>query len=140
MSTKSRQTIFGGAIIGAKIHADGARKRADEAIREADRAEAEAWSIQMEAYGGRRSHRRHSHSASMAVTAGSKLNANVRPAPASRLMRYGGPRHGDLEAGSIPEMPIMKEGPLRAAGAHDQANRSARDLAIQVRSSGRVEV
>src|SRR5947209_17619630 len=52
MSTKSRQTIFGGAIIGAKIHAEGARKRAAEAIREADRAEAEAWSIQMEAYGG----------------------------------------------------------------------------------------
>jgi hypothetical protein len=29
MSTKSRQTIFGGAIIGAKIRADGARKRAE---------------------------------------------------------------------------------------------------------------
>jgi hypothetical protein len=52
MSTKSRQTIFGGAIIGAKIRADGARKRAVEAAREADRAEAEASSIQMEAYGG----------------------------------------------------------------------------------------
>jgi hypothetical protein len=52
MSTKSRQTIFGGAIIGAKIRADGARKRAADAIREADRAEAEAWSIRMEAYGG----------------------------------------------------------------------------------------
>jgi hypothetical protein len=52
MSTKSRQTIFGGAIIGAKIRAEGARKRAANAIREADRAEAEAWSIQMEAYGG----------------------------------------------------------------------------------------
>jgi hypothetical protein len=52
MSTKSRQTIFGGAIIGAKIRAEGARKHAADAIREADRAEAEAWSIQMEAYGG----------------------------------------------------------------------------------------
>jgi hypothetical protein len=52
MSTKSRQTVFGGTIIGAKIRAEGARKRAAEAIREADLAEAEAWSIQMEAYGG----------------------------------------------------------------------------------------
>ena len=52
MSTKSRQTIFGGSIMGAKIRAEGACKRAAEAVREADRAEAEAWSIQMEAYGG----------------------------------------------------------------------------------------
>src|SRR3954453_19679761 len=52
MSTKSRQTIYGGPIMGARIRADGARKRAVEAAREADRAEAEAWSLQMEAYGG----------------------------------------------------------------------------------------
>src|ERR1700738_208617 len=39
MSTKSRQVIYGGRIIGAKIRAEGARKRAAEAIREADRAE-----------------------------------------------------------------------------------------------------
>jgi hypothetical protein len=48
MSTKSRQAIYGGRIIGAKIRAEGARKRAAEAIGEADRAEAEAWSIQTE--------------------------------------------------------------------------------------------
>jgi hypothetical protein len=52
MSTKSRQAIYGGQIIGAKIRAASARKRAAEAAREADRAEAEAWSIQMEGYGG----------------------------------------------------------------------------------------
>src|SRR3954469_540262 len=52
MSIKSRQTIWGGSIIGVKIRAEGARKRAIEAIREADRAEAEAWSVQMEGYGG----------------------------------------------------------------------------------------
>jgi hypothetical protein len=52
MSTKSRQTIYGGSIMGAKIRAESARKRAAEAAREADRAEAEAWSIQMEGYGG----------------------------------------------------------------------------------------
>jgi hypothetical protein len=52
MSTKSRQTIYGGRIIGAKIRAQEAREAAQKAIREADRAEAEAWSIQMEGYGG----------------------------------------------------------------------------------------
>ena len=52
MSTKSRQTIYGGPIMSAKIRAEGARKRALEAAREADRAEAEAWSLQMEAFGG----------------------------------------------------------------------------------------
>jgi hypothetical protein len=52
MSTKSRPTIYGGPIIGAKIRTEGARKRAAEAACEADRAEAEAWSLQMEAYGG----------------------------------------------------------------------------------------
>jgi hypothetical protein len=40
MSTKSRQTVYGGQMIGAKIRAESARKRAVEATREADRAEA----------------------------------------------------------------------------------------------------
>ena len=52
MSTKSRQTIYGGPLMGANIRAEGARKRAAEATREADRAEAEAWSLQVEAFGG----------------------------------------------------------------------------------------
>jgi hypothetical protein len=52
MSTKSRQTIYGGRIIGADIRAQGAREAARRAIRDADRAEAEAWSIRMEGYGG----------------------------------------------------------------------------------------
>src|SRR6202171_1878890 len=52
MSTKSRQTIYGGRIMGAKIRAKGAREDAIKAVREADRAEAEAWSIRMEGYGG----------------------------------------------------------------------------------------
>jgi hypothetical protein len=51
MSTKSREVIYGGRIIGAKIRAEDARHRAD-AAREADRAAAELWSIQMEVYGG----------------------------------------------------------------------------------------
>ena len=52
MSTKSRQTIYGSRIIGAKMRARAAREAVQEAIRDADRAEAEAWSIQMEGYGG----------------------------------------------------------------------------------------
>ena len=52
MSTKSREVIWGGRIMGAQIHAQGARKDAQRAVREADRAEAEAWSIRMEGYGG----------------------------------------------------------------------------------------
>ena len=52
MSTKSREVIYGGRIMGAQIRAEGARGAAQKAIREADRAEAEAWSIRMEGYGG----------------------------------------------------------------------------------------
>jgi hypothetical protein len=52
MNTKSRQTIYGGRIIGAKIRAQGAREAALKALREANRAEAEVWTIQMEGYGG----------------------------------------------------------------------------------------
>ena len=52
MSTKSREVIYGGRIMGAQIRAEGAREAAQKAIREADRAEAEAWSIRMEGYGG----------------------------------------------------------------------------------------
>jgi hypothetical protein len=34
MSTKSRQVIYGGRIIGAKIRAEGAREAAQKAVRE----------------------------------------------------------------------------------------------------------
>ena len=52
MSTKSRQTIYGDAIIGSRIRAESAREAAKKAVRAADRAELEAWSIRMEGYGG----------------------------------------------------------------------------------------
>jgi hypothetical protein len=52
MSTKSRQSIYGGPIRGANIRAKNARDAAVEALREADRAEAEAWSLRMEGNGG----------------------------------------------------------------------------------------
>jgi hypothetical protein len=48
MSTKSREVIWGGQILDAKMRAKGAREAAKKAAREADRAEAEAWSLQME--------------------------------------------------------------------------------------------
>jgi hypothetical protein len=41
MSTKSREVIYGGRIIGARIRAEGAREAAQKAVREADRAAAE---------------------------------------------------------------------------------------------------
>ena len=41
MSTKSREVIWGGQILGAKMRAKGAREAAKKAAREADRAEAE---------------------------------------------------------------------------------------------------
>src|SRR5260221_13558023 len=52
MSTKSREVIWGGQIMGAEIHAKNAREEARKAAREAGRAEAHAWSLRMEGYGG----------------------------------------------------------------------------------------
>jgi hypothetical protein len=52
MSTKSRQSIYGGPIRGAMIRARNAREAAARALRAADRAEADAWSIRMEGNGG----------------------------------------------------------------------------------------
>ena len=75
MSTKSREVIWGGRIMGADIHAKAARETAKKAIREADRAEAEAWSVRMEGYGGPRSRPPRSANASTADLAGSRSNA-----------------------------------------------------------------
>ena len=52
MSTKSREVIWSGQIMGAEIHARHARAEAKKAAQEADRAEARAWSLRMEGYGG----------------------------------------------------------------------------------------
>jgi hypothetical protein len=49
MSTKKREVIFGGRIMGAKIRAEHARETAKKAHRDADRAEADLWSIRMAA-------------------------------------------------------------------------------------------
>jgi ribosomal protein L44E len=52
MSTKKREAIWGGQIMGAKMRADAARQEARTADRAEARAEAEAWSVRMEGYGG----------------------------------------------------------------------------------------
>ena len=43
MSTKKREVIFGGRIMGAKIRAEHARELAKKAQRDADRGEAEQY-------------------------------------------------------------------------------------------------
>jgi hypothetical protein len=52
MSPKSREVIWGGAVMGANMRAETAREEARKAAREAHRAEAYAWSVRMEGYGG----------------------------------------------------------------------------------------
>jgi hypothetical protein len=52
MSTKTREVIWGGRVMGAAMRAKSAREAAEKAARDADRAEAEAWSLRMEGYGG----------------------------------------------------------------------------------------
>jgi hypothetical protein len=52
MSTKKREVIWRGRIMGAEIRVEKARETARRAQRDADRAEAELWSMCMEAFGG----------------------------------------------------------------------------------------
>jgi hypothetical protein len=138
MGTKSREVIWAGRILGAKIRAEGAREDALKAVRAADRAEAEAWSIRMEGYGG-----------------------PAQPSPTIAQCLNGG--LGWLEVrchpcetkASIPldavrrsrDTPIWKlEGSFRCnealpfAGSHPQADRDARDHSVQMGPSGRGEV
>jgi hypothetical protein len=46
-------------------------------------------------------------------------------------------RHPDLETGSLAEMSLLPQWPLGATGANDQADRGARDDALQMGASGR---
>jgi hypothetical protein len=101
-----------------------------QAVREADRAEAEAWSIRMEGYGG---------PAQASPTIAQCLNGglgwlevkcrrcNTRAERAARCDPPAAGYAADLEARGIAEVPVMSEGALHATGAHDQANRDARD-------------
>jgi hypothetical protein len=60
MGTKSREVIWGGLIMGAKIRARGARESAQKAAREADRAEATRGRFKWKATAGPHSRRRRS--------------------------------------------------------------------------------
>ena len=141
MSTKSREVIWGGQIIGAEIRARSAREAAQKALRDADRAEAEAWSIRMEGYGG---------PAQPAPTIGQCINGGLgwlevecnrcETRASLRSTPSAGPETPDMEAGSLAEMQVMPERSLGAAGPHDQADRGARDHALQMGASGRGEV
>ena len=75
MSTKTRQVIWGGKIMGAEMRAAGAREAAQKAIREADRAEAEAWSVRLEGYEDRRSRHRPLANVKMVGWTGWRSNA-----------------------------------------------------------------
>src|SRR5215207_4361781 len=91
MSTKSREVIWGGRIMGADIHAKAARETAQNAIRQADRADAEAWSIRMEGYGGPAQPSPTIGQCLNGVTAGWKLNAaGARHERACLWMRSAG--------------------------------------------------
>jgi hypothetical protein len=135
MSTKSRQSIYGGAIIGAKIRAKNAREAAVKALRDADRAEAEAWSIRMEGYGG---------PAQPSPTIGQCLNGGLGWLEVECLQDAGEPaarchpppqKHSALEARGFAEMPLVPQGTPCAAGTHDQADGIARDHALHLGTS-----
>jgi hypothetical protein len=50
-------------------------------------------------------------------------------------VKMAGPR--SMPSAGRGEMPIVQEGPLRAAGAHDQADRDGGNHAVSVGASGR---
>jgi hypothetical protein len=90
MSTKKREAIFGGRIMGAK--AEHALELAKKAQRDADRAEAELWSIRMEPMGAQRSRRQPFPNASTAGSDGLRSSAtDARRVRACRSMRSADP-------------------------------------------------
>ena len=116
MSTKSREVIWGSRIRGAKQHAEHAREDAIKAVREADRAEAAAWSVRMEGYGG---------PAQPAPTIAQCLNGGLgwlevecnrcKTRASLPLVSHPAPaRHPAVETGSVAEMPLLPQGPLRS--------------------------
>ena len=137
MSTKSREVIWGGRIMGAGIRARGAREDANRAIREADRAEAHAWSVRMEGYGG---------SAQPSPTIQRCLNGGfgwleVKCSRCESKGQHSARRdpatatHADLETGGIVQMSIMPTRSICAAGSYDQADREPGDHAVSLGAS-----
>src|SRR5712671_5466098 len=139
MRTRSRQSIFSSRLGAAKIRAEGAREEARQAIRKADRAEAEAWSIQMESYGGPA---QPSPTIAQCLNSGygwldvechrCKTRASI---PLDAIRR---PRTTPIWKLEAALKPVVQEGPIRAACAHDQVDSRARDHAVCLGASGRV--
>ena len=86
----------------------------------------------------RRSPRPRSGNASTAASAGCEVECNrckTRASlPLNAIRRPA--RYAAVETGSVAKMPVLPQGPLRAAGAHDQADGDARDHAVSVGASG----
>ena len=135
MSTTSREVIWGGRIMGADIHAKGAREAAQKAIREADRAETEGKVSPDGGYGGPAPNRlQRAPNASTADWAGSRWSViAARREQAFRSMLSAA--RGTRRSGSL-RMPGVQEGTISAAGADDQANGCTGDHAVQMSSSG----
>src|ERR1700758_3226581 len=129
MSTRSRQSIYGGPIRGANIRARDARDAAVQARREPDRAEAGAWSIRMEGYGG---------PAQPSPTIGQCLSGGLgwlevecnRCKTRASLPLDAIRRPRSTPVWGVTKMPILPKGSLRAAGLHDQADGDAGDHAL----------
>jgi hypothetical protein len=137
MSTKSREVIFG-CRFAAPESTRTARANAPGRPSARPTAEAEAWSIRMEGFGG---------PAQPSPTIGRCLNGGLRwlespvqplqdPRELAARCHPPAARYADLEAGSGAEMPVMPQGPLRAAGAYDQADGDAGDHALPLGASG----
>jgi hypothetical protein len=130
-STKSREVIWGGRIVAAKISAEQARRRAVEAVREADRTEAAQWKVMVV----RHSRLRPSPNVSTGDMAGWKRSAiGARPRPAFRWRRSGA--HAVSRSGS--SRLCSSAGHAERADAiraHDPANGGAADYATGPRVS-----
>jgi hypothetical protein len=115
MSTKSREVIWGGQIMGAGIRAQGAREAARKADREADREKAEAWTVQMEGYCDARSPFQPSANASVTDTADvTSSGIAAGPQRACCSSRSGVLAIRRSETGAGVEMPVMPQEPARS--------------------------
>lgn len=124
MSTKKREVIRGGRIMGANIRAKSAREAAQKAVR----ARAESLSLG----DGRLWRARSARSNNRAVHQWWPRLAQGR----MQLMQDAGENaagchsaatgYADLEARGFAKMSDVPQGPFCAAGAYDQADRSAR--------------
>ena len=116
----------------------GSCSSADRLPSPTSRAEAKAWSIRMEGFGGPAQPHPRSASTSTAAPVVRGGATAARPARACRFPPSA--RHAAVKAGGFAKMPRLPQRPLRAAGAHDQADGESRDHSAHVGASDGVEV